>query len=259
MIRHAVAWTVLSSATPVHARTLPALPPGLEFIPAEMRALGPAAGPIDLYPVGRVAATRLTFLCGIVAEVFGARCRTHAPLPVPDIAWSPARQQLDADAMLALLANRFPADASRVLAVSELDLAAVARPYVFGYGHLRDRVAILSIARLLEEHYGRAPREDLVLRRLYKAAVHELGHTAGNPHCTQPSCVMREVADLDALDTLPMHYCTSCRTRMQQELRVSRQPPEPSGRAILRGMVAGCQQATPESPTEIEAGRSSRR
>jgi archaemetzincin len=190
-------------------------------VPIEMLADRESAGPIELVPVGEVAEERLAFVCRVMRDVYGSRCRVAATVPVPPEAWTRDRAQVDADAMLGLLVDRFPDDASRVLAITERDMYAAGRPYVFGYGHLRDRVAIVSTARLDERFYGRAGHESITRVRLYKAVVHEVGHTAGNPHCHAPVCVMREVADLDALDSLSPTYCAECMARMRRELKVA--------------------------------------
>jgi tetratricopeptide (TPR) repeat protein len=135
------------------------------------------------------------------------------------------------------LVDQFPDDSSRVLGITERDMFAAGRPYVFGYGHLRDRVAIVSTARLDERWFGRPAQESLLRLRLYKAAVHELGHTAGSPHCNSTVCIMREVADLEALDALPLWYCESCMRRTREQLLVAPTAPEAQfslGAALLR-------------------------
>jgi archaemetzincin len=243
MIRRAFALTALCGAAGyavlrAQARTLsPAPATSSVVIPGVMHAPARAAGPVDVVPVGEVPRPRLTFLCGIIEEVYRTRCRVREPLEVPPSAWSLQRGQMDADVMLGVLVDEFPEDSSRLLAVTSHDMFAAGRPYVFGYGHLRDRVAIISTARLEERWYRRGAHEPLVRQRLYKAAVHELGHTAGNPHCTAERCIMREVADLDALDALPMFYCADCMRRTWQELQVAPAAPVSQfslGAALLR-------------------------
>ena len=132
-----------------HARTNPPVSTATSFaVPLEMRAPERAGGPIDVQPLGEVAPTRLSFLCRTIERVYNARCRVRETLPVPSEAWNGDRQQVDADAMLGVLVDEFPDDSSRVLAVTQKDMFAAGRPYVFGYGHLRDRVSIVSTARL---------------------------------------------------------------------------------------------------------------
>jgi archaemetzincin len=243
MIRRAMALTALCGAAGyavlrAHARTVPVVSTPTTFtVPLEMRAPDRAGGPIDVQPLGEVAPTRLSFLCRTIERVYNARCRVRESLPVPPEAWNGDRQQVDADAMLGVLVDEFPDDSSRVLAVTQKDMFAAGRPYVFGYGHLRDRVSIVATARLEERFYGRRQQEPLLRVRLYKAAIHELGHTAGNPHCSARECIMREVADLEALDELPLFYCNACMRRTWEELRLTSNAPEAQfslGAALLR-------------------------
>jgi archaemetzincin len=243
MIRRAFAWTALCGAAGYavlraqarEQRTVPS--PETFTIPQEMRASGPAAGPIDVVPLGGLRQAELDLACQVVTEVYGARCRLHEPVVPPPAAWVRPRAQLDADALLGFLVDHFPEDSSRLIAITDQDMFAAGRPYVFGYGHLRDRVAVVSMHRMEERYYGRRPRAPLEMTRLYKALVHELGHTAGNPHCSAPGCVMREVADLSVLDGLTGLYCPECMRRTRCELRVAPLAPEAQfslGGALLR-------------------------
>src|SRR5436190_937685 len=119
MIRRAFALSALCGAAgyavlraQARPQTRPNLPPISSFsVPAEMRAPAPAAGPIDLVPVGPVSRERLGFLCGVVRDVYAARCRVEERLTIPPEAWARDRGQLDADAMLGILVDQFPDDA----------------------------------------------------------------------------------------------------------------------------------------------------
>src|SRR5687767_5089432 len=148
MMRRAFALTALCGAAGyaalrAQARAYPVRVTPIPFpVPREMQAIAPGSGPIEVFFVGRVGADRLSFLCQIIGDVFGAPCRVRPAQEVPEVAWTASRKQIDADAMLGLLVDDFPDDATRVLAVTEKDMYAAGRPYVFGYGHLRDRVAV---------------------------------------------------------------------------------------------------------------------
>src|SRR5262249_57165617 len=97
-----------------------------------------------------------------IERVYNARCRVREPITVPPEAWNMDRAQLDADTMLGILVDEFPPDSSRVLAVTQKDMFAAGRPYVFGYGHLRDPDSTVSTARLAERFYCRRSQEPLL-------------------------------------------------------------------------------------------------
>lgn len=124
-------------------------------------------------------------------------------IPVPVRALNEGRKQLDADEILDVLFDKLSLDVSRVIGVTNLDLFAEGRNFVFGYAHMRDRIAVFSTWRLLSEP-----------RRIEKALVHELGHTFHAPHCDSSECVMHQVEHLWQLDELSPDLCESCAERI---------------------------------------------
>lgn len=171
---------------------------------------------IQVVPFGPVSPADLTFIASTIASLFRCRCDVAAPTPLPDHAFRPARRQYDADVLLDVLFDRLGLDVLRVVGVTESDLYADGRNFVFGYAHMRDRVAVFSTLRLREAYWGRAEDDGLYRSRIEKALVHELGHTFHSPHCEQPACVMHEVEFLWQLDELPLTYCTACELKIHR-------------------------------------------
>ncbi len=60
------------------------------------------------------------------------------------------------------LARNAPADATRILGVTEGDLAIPTLTFVFGQAQLDGQVAVVSLARLRQEFYG-LPADDATL------------------------------------------------------------------------------------------------
>ncbi len=48
------------------------------------------------------------------------------------------------------------------------------------------------------------------LEKLYKVAIHELGHTQGLPHCSVKTCLMRDAEGKDCLNE-ETGFCKSCK------------------------------------------------
>jgi len=109
----------------------------------------------------------------------------------------------------------------RVVGVLDADMFAAGRTFVFGYAHLRDGMAVYSLARLRQEFYGCPADVELLRWRTYRAVAHELGHTFGNPHCEDMDCVMHPVSHIETLDALSPIYCASCMQRTRKGLQVS--------------------------------------
>lgn len=120
---------------------------------------------------------------------------------VPANAYVKKRNQYLASAFFGACRDE-PGD--RVLAITAADLFAEHFRFVFGYGTMYDRYAVVSTA-----HLGPAPHSR-VLERIVKEAVHELGHTLGLDHDPDPSCVMHFSLDLEDTDRKGREFCATC-------------------------------------------------
>ena len=92
------------------------------------------------------------------------------------------------------------------LAVTNAELTAPGRTFVFGEATLGGRWAVVSSAHL--DSPG-TPAE-IASERLLKEAVHELGHLAGLSHCATGNCVMVPSSDSSHVDEKPLAFCASC-------------------------------------------------
>jgi len=157
---------------------------------------------VQITPLGPVSYATLVAAALTVRQRFGCQPVVVAPLPIPAAARHDERGQVDADILLEILFDRLTADIVRIIGVTTEDTFADGRNFVFGYAHMRDRVAVVSAARL------RDPSQ------LEKAVVHELGHTFHAPHCSDGRCVMRQVEHLWQLDDLDSDFCRVCSLRV---------------------------------------------
>jgi archaemetzincin len=70
---------------------------------------------------------------------------------------------------------------------------------------------------LRNEHYGLAADENLLLSRLIKEVIHELGHTFGLIHCHAPDCVMRSSTYVEDIDQKGQSLCMSCKSLVKNQ------------------------------------------
>ena len=199
------------------------LKPGGRYFsePTHPRGLVHAAAPIALLPFGEVPDDELRFIDELMGAAYGADTVLLRAVESPRHAYSMARAQYDADLLLDELFARLPDRCLRIVGVTQADLYVAGRTFVFGYAHLTDGVAMYSSARFREEFYGR--RRDLGRHRarVCRALIHELGHTFGNPHCNELSCVMHPVTHVETLDALAPWYCDGCHARVRRSLALA--------------------------------------
>lgn len=171
--------------------------------------------PIVLVPMGGVAATFLADLGSGLQRCLGVEVRLGLPLEVPQAAYWPERGQYLAQPLLSALKG-CPAEAAhKVLGIADVDLYAPGLNFVFGMAAPPQGMAVISLARLRPEWYGRAPDSKLLLNRALKEAVHELGHLYGLGHCPNPKCVMHFSNSLTDTDVKGAAFCPRCHSSVR--------------------------------------------
>jgi archaemetzincin len=163
-----------------------------------------------LLPVGTPEHEVLGGLEKRLHQILAWEIRRHAPLPMPVTAFNAVQNQYEALHIMRAAADVIPADASRVLAVTEEDLSIPMLTFVYGQAQLRGRIALMSLARLRQEFYGMAPQSALLMTRALKEALHELGHTFGLRHCPTSSCLMAIANDIQHVDEKENDFCGGC-------------------------------------------------
>lgn len=128
------------------------------------------------------------------AAFFGLEARVLPPLPLPEAAHIFPRDQHKSSVILDALAP--PADALILLAITDRDLFAPGKKFVFGESSLDRRVGVCSLARL-----GGSDR------RALKLMTHEAGHVLSIAHCVTHRCVMQGANTLEESDGHPYHLC----------------------------------------------------
>ncbi len=169
-----------------------------------------------LVAIGSIDPSPLEFLALALPDAVGLPFRIHPrALPV-DSAYEPVRRQWNASIILAELAAAPElGTARRILGVGDVDLFIPILTFVFGLAHLGARVALVSLHRLHAEFYGLPEDPELLLRRLEKEALHELGHTAGLIHCHDYACVMHYSNAVEEVDLKSASFCGSCRQSLR--------------------------------------------
>jgi archaemetzincin len=153
-----------------------------------------------------------------LASSFGRPVTRLAAVAAPREAYDPRRDQWASSKVLTWLAERRPADASKVLGVTDADLFIPILTFVFGEAQLGGPAAVVSTARLGQPGFARS--REILSARLRKECVHELGHTFGLMHCERP-CAMARSPGLPEVDAKKDAICPECRIRLEELARES--------------------------------------
>ena len=127
------------------------------------------------------------------------------------------RAQYNSSLVLQQLIANPPRDAEKILGVLDADLFIPILTFVFGEAQLGGIGAAVSMHRLHNRFYGMAEDRELTARRLLKESVHELGHTFGLIHCSQPGCVMNSSTYVENIDQKSSEFCSLCQKGIKKE------------------------------------------
>ncbi len=125
------------------------------------------------------------------------------------------RSQYNASLIISKLCRLNVGNFGKVLGVLDEDIFASGLNYVFGQAQLEGRCAVISLYRLRDNR-------PLLKERVVKEAVHELGHTFGLTHCSDPECVMFFSSTLGDTDRKTNEYCQAHQLELDNRLETLR-------------------------------------
>ena len=169
---------------------------------------------IYLIPIATESVFWLESLQACILRTFGmpakcARCRIDI-----SPAFDPLRRQYNSSHLLSALLAQPLADADKVLGIAEVDLFIPILTFVFGEAQLEGPGAVVSTHRLNNKFYGLPENNALLVQRIVKESIHELGHTFGLLHCSFPGCVLNASTYVEDIDQKSDTFCSQCQKQL---------------------------------------------
>jgi archaemetzincin len=126
------------------------------------------------------------------------------PSPLPETTLNHNKTRYRADLLIKYLSKRTDAG-YLTIGLTTKDISTTKGKHqdwgVMGLGYCPGKSCIASSFRLKGHNK---------VNKLFKVAIHELGHTQGLPHCSVKSCFMRDAEGRDHLDE-ETEFCPKCR------------------------------------------------
>ncbi len=144
-----------------------------------------------------------------LAREFGMRCSIDPEVIDPAFSYYPQRNQYHSTQLVERLQQL--GREQRLLGVTAVDLFIPILTFVFGEAQLGGACAVVSYHRLDQAFYGLPADHALLVERLVKEAIHEIGHTFGLRHCEDYECVMAPSHSVEWLDVKGASLCGGCR------------------------------------------------
>ena len=167
-------------------------------------------GKFYIVSLGDVAEDVEQRACLAVRSCFKLTCEILSPEPRPDFALDASRNQYNSLEILDWLESRFPRPDEWIFGITNIDLTIPVLTFVFGQARLDGRSAVISTTRLCEEFYGIPADRMLLMSRVEKEVVHEVGHMLGLTHCLDRNCVMYPSNNLVQTDVKSTRLCPRC-------------------------------------------------
>ena len=101
-----------------------------------------------------------------------------------------------------------------LLGVAAADLFVPRLNFIFGEADHAAGVAVISLARLRPQLYGRPADPPLLEERAFKEAIHEIGHVYGLLHCRDPRCIMLFSNTIEDTDRKGPGFCPDCERQL---------------------------------------------
>lgn len=165
---------------------------------------------IYIQPLGKVKFEYLTAVKRSLESFYKVKCVIMSPInPTEDVISKP-RKRIDASMAL----NKYNSS-NHTIIVTERDIShfkSVSQPDwgIFGLATKPGKIAIVSSYRLHN------PDKQLIITRLQKIAIHELGHNLGLAHCNKDiKCLMSAAGGtIKQVDQEDIYFCTSCKRNL---------------------------------------------
>jgi archaemetzincin len=174
---------------------------------------------LGLVALGPVDPKILRRLRTAIAKILPLSVQLLRPRPLPPHLYHVTRGQYHSNQLLEYLLAENNPKIFRILGITAVDLYIPILTFVFGEAQLEGKAAIISIFRPRGDAGGAIPPQDVLLKRLIKLSLHELGHTFGLGHCRQEACLMGFSSNLEKLDQNHLAFCKYCQVLLTDFFR----------------------------------------
>jgi archaemetzincin len=180
---------------------------------------------VDLLPVGVLPPGSLEALAARLSRRVEVACHVLPPGEL-EVRALPARDQLDANALLEALEARATDDSRLLVGITGEDIAVPVFTFVFGLARQGGRACVVSLARADPSFYGLPPDPARRDERTVAEVLHEMGHLASLEHCPDRGCLMSFAGSIERVDARGSRFCVDCAARLPSWLRGPASLPE---------------------------------
>jgi archaemetzincin len=173
---------------------------------------------IIISPIENIEACNYQLLGQEIHRTFGFQTEIKSLLQDVNFAYDLTRDQYHSTAILEKLASTSPPSATKIVAITHVDLFIPILTHVYGEAQLAGKACIVSTFRL-QEGLSITNIEKEFENRVVKEVLHELGHTFNLRHCDDKSCIMHYCRSIKDVDRKTDQLCRYCKILLNDELK----------------------------------------
>jgi archaemetzincin len=173
---------------------------------------------IIISPIENIAVCNYQSLGREIHRTFDFKTEIKSLLQDVNFAYDLTRDQYHSTAILEKLASTSPPSATKIVAITHVDLFIPILTHVYGEAQLAGKACIVSTFRL-QEGLSIATIEKEFENRIVKEVLHELGHTFNLRHCNDKSCSMHYCRSIRDVDRKSDQLCRYCKILLEDELK----------------------------------------
>lgn len=173
---------------------------------------------IIISPIENIAVCNYQSLGQEIHRTFDFKTEIKSLLQDVNFAYDLTRDQYHSTAILEKLASTSPPSATKIVAITHVDLFIPILTHVYGEAQLAGKACIVSTFRL-QEGLSITNIEKEFENRVVKEVLHELGHTFNLRHCDDKSCIMHYCRSIKDVDRKTAQLCRYCKILLKDELK----------------------------------------
>lgn len=165
-----------------------------------------------IVPVDEIDDQLINNLSYKLGEVFKLNIRIKGWNTISDIARSEFRfrSMYRSTELLNYFSENVPEETGKILFITDHDLYSPVFSKFYGEAQLNGKTGILSLFHLKEENRNKIKNKQILLSRVEKEAIHEVGHLFGLIHCSDVNCVMHLSSSINDIDVKSSSFCNHC-------------------------------------------------
>lgn len=153
-------------------------------------------------------------IANALEKAFHCKIELGKKMLIPGDSYNSKRKQYHSTIILKKIQADKPKSFDRMLGITDVDLYVPGLNFVFGEADVFSGVTVISLTRLRQEFYGLKPDNRLLRERAIKEAIHEISHTYGLGHCSNPKCIMHFSNSLKDTDIKGPGFCNICKNML---------------------------------------------